>query len=102
MVIRVVTVSADSFGAFGVLVNTAASAIDAVLDLYDYYLHQNFQFIQSATTDGSQQYRQRYDIRTARRVRGEDRSLDFVITNNAAAGTSLVWSASSRLLLKGS
>ncbi len=101
VVIRTLTVTVGTFGAFGVFVNTAASAIDAIIDLYNYYLHQNWWNTNTVIRDYNQTYRREYDIRTARRVSGEQRSLDFAITNNAAAAASIEWSVNARLLLRG-
>ncbi len=91
-----------NFGAWGVLVNVGFSAVDAILDLLDYYLHKNWFNITNTPNDRAQVSRRDYDIRTARRVRGEQRQLDFVITNNGASAGSVVWTMSSRCLLKGS
>jgi len=102
VIVHTVTVNQNVFGAFGVMVNTAVSAIDAILDLYDYYLHQNFYTTAVSPNALGASEVHRYDIRTARRVRGEQRTLDFVITNNAASVSSLNWSVSARMLLKGS
>ena len=90
------------FGAYGVFVNTALSAIDTILDLYDYYVHQNWTQISVNANDTAQAYVRRYDIRTARRVRGEQRSLSFAITNNSGSAGSVIWAVSARCLLKGS
>jgi len=102
VIIRSEVLNQANFGAYGVLVNTALSTIDAILDLYDYYVHRNWHVLQVAPTDLAQAEREDYDIRTARRVRGEQRSLDFVITNNAASGGAIRWTVGARLLLKGS
>ncbi len=92
----------SNFGAYGVLLRTGAATIDAILDLYDYYLHQNWTNRANIPSDPAQSYRQRYDIRSARRVRGEQRSLDFIMTNNAASAGNVIWAVSARMLLKGS
>ncbi len=102
VVISAASINADTFGAWGIWVNTALTAVDAVLDLYDWYLHANFTNRLTLTSDFSQYWNKSYDIRTARRVRGEQRSLDFVATNNAASGANIVWSVNARMLLKGS
>ena len=85
-------------GAYGVMVNTIRQTVDVILDLFDYYLHKNF--IGISPTANNNNTREQYDIRTARRVRGSERSLDFVITNNAASATTMVWSVSARMLLR--
>ena len=97
--VRASSINLTAFGAFGVLVTTTRTLIDVILDLFDYYLHQNF-VVQSDTVDDPSTYRKSYDIRTARRVRGSERALEFVITNNSSSSVSLFWSASARLLLK--
>ena len=102
VIIKGATINAFNFGAFGVMVNTAGATLDAIIDLYDWYLHQNWAQTNTLTNDSAQWYRRSYDIRTARRVRGEQRSLDFAITNNAASPGSIVWTVNSRMLLKGS
>ena len=102
VIIRPLANNQAIFGAYGVLVNVGLATVDAILDLYDYYLHANFQNISTSINDASQNYRRAYDIRTARRVRGENRALEAVVTNNAGSGTSVIWTISSRLLLKAS
>jgi len=100
VVIRAEAINLVSFGAFGVLVNTTQTIVDVILDLFDYYLHQNWRASTTLVQDPSQMYTRRYDIRTARRLRGSERSLDFVITNNAASAGSVNWTVSARMLLK--
>ena len=100
VVVKAVNINLPVFGAFGVLVNTTQTVIDVILDNYGYYLHQNYHAITSNANDNAQMYRKSYDIRTARRVRGDEPSLDFVITNNSGSSSPLIWSASARLLLK--
>jgi len=100
VVVRGVTNNASGFGAFGVMVNSTRTLVDVILDLFDYYLHQNFSTNQFATLNAVEPARYRYDLRTARKLRGGERALDFVITNNSASGTGIVWTVSARMLLK--
>jgi len=102
VLIRSSTTNVVNFGAWGVLVNTAALVVDAIIDLYDYYIHQNWTNVANVVNDSAGMWTREYDIRTARRLRGENRTLDFVITNNAASGGTIFWTASARFLLKGS
>ena len=74
---------ANAFGAYGIYVATAAVAvIQPVFDLLDYYVHQNF-YSRDSDDSGSGMYR--YDIRTARRLRGVDRKLRFTLENSAGS-----------------
>ncbi len=102
VVVKSAVLNQVNFGAYGVYVRVGAVVIDTILDLYDYYLHQNWDNVTSSVSDAAQMYRKDYDIRTARRIRGEDRQLTFAITNNAASGGSIVWTVSGRFLLKAS
>ena len=102
MIIRSVVVNNVNFGAWGVFVNIGFSVVDAILDLLDYYLHQNWQNVANSVNDRAQATIRSYDIRTARRIRGEDRTLDFTIVNNAASAGNIEWTVNSRCLLKGS
>jgi len=52
-------------------------------DLLDYYL---FAGLQAPTTAGAVAHSQVYDIRSMRRIRGEDRGLFFRVTNNEVTG----------------
>ena len=53
VIIKSTAVNLANFGAFGVFVNTAFFAVDAILDLYDWYLHQNWTNLVSAVNDES-------------------------------------------------
>ena len=100
VVIRPAVQDLNVFGAFGAMINVAFTAVDVILDLYDYYLHQNFFVRTNDVNSGEESYKRSYDLRTARKIRGADRHLDFVITNNSGSGASLIWSMSARMLLK--
>ena len=89
-----------NFGAFGVAVRTGTAVIDVILELLDYYLHQNWVNVVSNVGDSTQWFQKDYDIRTARRLRGQGRHLDFLVTNNSASAGSIRWSVNARLLLK--
>ena len=84
-------------GAFAVYVGdeNGAGGVDPLIDFFDYYLHQNF-----AQRDDEVNYKDyHYDIRTARRVRGETRALEFNLTNSSGSASALTFSVSARLLL---
>jgi len=69
-----------------------------ITDLVDWYWHANFNVnnIGTEVLDVSPPV----DIRTARNIRGEDRTLQFIFEVNAAAGTGMSdMSISTRLLL---
>ena len=105
MILRVIIRSASqnqyNFGGYAVLVKTGTAVIDVILGLFDYYLHQNWSTITGASLEDSSNFYQRdYDIRTARRLRGMDRRLEFMVTNNSAGAGSIRWDVSARLLLK--
>ena len=102
VVIKSVGLNQVNFGAYGVFVNVAFSVVDAILDLLDYYLHTNWENVTNSVNDSAQTYRRSYDIRTARRVRGEQRQLDFIATSNSGSSGVVQWTVNSRLLLKGS
>jgi len=106
MILKVVinseTINQDNFGAFGAFLNVNFQAVDTILDLLDYYLHQNWTNVLTLANDSSQYWERNYDIRTARRIRGNDRQLDFAVTNNAGSAGSIKWSVDARLLLKAS
>jgi len=51
-------------------------------DQLDYYLYGGLQ--SGTSVGGTQTYSQMFDIRSGRRIRGEDRSLLFRVTNNEA------------------
>ena len=100
--LRSIGTGATGFGAFGVMVNSTRTLVDVILDLFDYYLHQNWNISPQDPTafNPAGTIRYRYDIRTARVLRGSERALDFVITNNSASGNSVKWTANARMLLK--
>jgi len=91
------TVSQVLNGAFGISVNTdKAVGIDPILDLVDYYLHDGFDLNQPT----EEPVRQVYDIRTARRVRGADRRIEFNMANSAGSAGTVAVTAHFRLLIK--
>ena len=57
---------------------------DLNADLLDYYLFAGMQVPQTAAPENV--LRIPFDIRSKRRIRGEDRTLFFRITNNQATG----------------
>jgi len=100
VVIRNVTINQAGFGAWGVLVTTTRTLIDVILDLFDYYLHQNYFVVTNSVNDAASLLRKSYDIRTARRIRGGERALEFAITANSGSAGAVEWSVNTRLLLK--
>ena len=64
------------------------------VDLMDYYYHKNYS-IRKEVGGESEEYP--FDIHTSRRVRGEDRTLAFVLD---AVVNTILWSASFRLVLQ--
>ena len=101
VIVRSAAINQFNFGAYGVLVRIGTSVIDMILSLLGYYLHKNWDTISGGPLEDMAQFHTRsYDIRTARRVRGENRKLDFGITNNSGSGGSIRWSVHCRLLLK--
>ena len=94
----------DGFGAFGVTMVTrdavaGAAVPDPIIDLVDWYYHQNWFNNESRVGDFQEAGRTRFDIRTARRIRGEDRTLVAVFENNAASAQAVKFSTTVRLLL---
>ena len=84
------------FGSWGIYVCTdAVSIVQPIFDLLDYYVHRNH-FARSGDTE---QNDFNGDIRTARKVRGENRLLRF--TFEAAGGSgSCTMRFSARMLLQ--
>ena len=85
--------------AHGILVMTEVAATagvvpDPIVDLVDWYYHQQ-RFVQQAFLDTVYFP---FDIRTSRRIRGQDRTLEHTIHNSASSGTGLEYSLSARLL----
>ena len=94
----------DGFGAFGIALMSrdavAASAVpDPIADLVDWYYHQNWFNNESRVGDFQEAGRTRFDIRTSRKVRGEDRTLAAVFENNAASAQAVKFSVTTRMLL---
>ena len=96
--IRNVTANQDIFGAFSLTVVTNnVSGTDPIQDDLDAYVHQNF-WQRGADAEP---HAYNYDLRSARRIRGEDRELDFDLANNSASSGSLAVSFCARLLIRG-
>ena len=100
--IHAITLDQHTFGAFGAYVAIGLAGVDAIINLLDYYVHQNWDSEVSSTSQEHQRRRFKYDIRTARRVRGEQRSLNFTLTNNSSSGSSVEYFVQGRFLLKAS
>jgi len=75
----------------------AGVAPDPEADLIDWYWQKNFYLIDSSSV---QLHRFPIDIRSARRIRGEDRGLTWVIKNSSGSAGTLVQSVSFRFLLE--
>ena len=87
-------------GSFGLAVRTGTAVIDIILSLLDYYLLSSFETNTSSAADKSQDWVKDYDLRTARRIRGKERHMDFMITNNSGSAGSIRWAVHARFLLK--
>jgi len=89
----------DVFGSFGMTVankDAGASLPDPILDLAGWYWHKNF-FIRDV--GGNAVVRFDIDTKTMRKVRGAERSLFWILTNNAASLASLSVSVAARFVL---
>jgi len=100
VVVRSDSITQFNTGSFGLMVRTGTAVIDIILSLLDYYLLQSFETNSSSAADKSQDWTRDYDLRTARRLRGMDRHLDFGITNNSGSAGSIRWGVHARFLLK--
>ena len=97
--IRPTTTGNNAFGAFGVLViprSASANLPDPIVDLVDWYLLKHW-WVRGGEIN--EIFNFEFDIRTARKVRGEDRSLFHTLSNSASSSSSVEYSASSRLVL---
>jgi len=74
---------------------TSGNVPNPLVDLVDWYYLQHG-FIQQASIETDERP---FDIRTARRIRGEDRTLVHAIINSASSATTLTYTFSTRLLL---
>ena len=98
---RPAAVGFDSYGALGVYAGPRDSLVigappDPLTDLVDWYFHTSWYINQSTLMT---ELIVKEDIRSARKIRGEDRTLGFVIDPSGASGTAITWSVSARLLL---
>ena len=100
VVIRSNVATQFNTGNFGLAVRTGTAVIDVILSLLDYYLLSSWETNTSSAADKSQDWVKDYDIRTARKLRGKDRHLDFMITNNSASAGSIRWAVHARFLLR--
>ena len=74
------TINQPVFGNFGVaVIDENSSGIDTILDLLDYYVLQPFSNETDSTSVLQRATRYVYDIRTARRIRGRERRLEFCV-----------------------
>ena len=99
--LRQAAFDATSLGAFGVLVATRVASLDlpdAIVDLVDWYLQQGWDAFRESDDPVVKEFN--YDIKTARKVRGEDRTLWFVTNNSAASAAAIVASATVRMWLQ--
>ena len=95
------TDNVNVFGAYAVAVVTraalaAGSVPEPIGDLVDWYYHDGFNVRQEVNRDTREVT---FDIRTARRIRGEDRTLMAICENSSASVSSLVFYTSMRLLM---
>ena len=88
-------------GAFGVEVGSTRSMPTVpdspIVDLTGWYLHQNF----NQMPLGGEAKDYNYDIRTARKITGEDRTLWFMLEVNGGSLAAVEFVVSVRLLLSG-
>ena len=97
--VRGETVNAENTGSFGVSVVTRDAIAGAVLpdpaaDLVDWYVQKNISWF----ADTLAYRRWEFDIRTSRKVRGEDRTLVAMFDNGGSAVAT--WTVEWRLLLQ--
>ena len=86
----------DVYGSMGVYVAPrAATAPNPITDNLDWYWHYDFVERQAILNI----VRHAVDIRTGRKVRGEDRTITATIFNNVGSATSIVWSIETRMWL---
>ena len=78
------------------LSSSRESNVDPLVDLFDYYLLDPVSLRQPDTTPVTRDF----DIRTARKVRGEDRGLDYNFANSAASAGAIRVTANFRLLIR--
>ena len=98
------TADQDVFGSLGIAVMTrdafaGAAVPDPILDHVDWYYQQNWFNNESRVGDLQEAGRTSFDIRTARRIRGEDRLLAAVFENSSASAAAIKFRLSVRLLL---
>ena len=100
------TANSDVFGALGIMVasrsavSLAGAMPDPIIDLVDWYYHQHWFNNTASVGDMEAQGRTLFDIRSARKIRGEDRTLAGVLVNNGASAAAIKWRLSVRLLLQ--
>ena len=93
-------VGVSAFGSFGVTVapqSAAAALPNAITDLVDWYWLKNFWL---RDTGGDAMVRYPVDLRSGRKVRGEDRTMFFTVTNNAGSGGTLEFSIDARMWIQ--
>ena len=100
---RGTTSATDYFGAFGISVVTrdaltAAAVPDPISDLVDWYWHKNFVGQRDADAGSPYMYHD-VDLRSGRAIRGEDRTMAFILDVNAASASGVTFSLGARLLL---
>ena len=100
VIIRSDSLNQFNLGSYGLAVRTGTAVIDVILSLLDWYLHQNWENILAVAADTAQFWSKDYDLRTARRIRGKDRHLDFMVTNSSTSVGSIRWGVYARLLLR--
>ena len=101
LIISSQTADQDGFGAFGITTVTrdaftAGAVPDPIVDLVDWYYH-TLVAVNSSLVGDLSRYTQ-WDIRTARKIRGLDRTLCAVFDVNAASAQALKFSVNTRLL----
>ena len=97
--IRPVSTGLNAFGAFGVLVaprSASSNLPNPIVDLVDWYLLHHW-WVRAGEVN--QIFPFEFDIRTNRKVRGEDRSLFGILASSAASLTSVEYTSHFRLVL---
>ena len=97
--LRPVNTNVELQGSYGVTVAPLAGLAalpNPIVDLVDWYVQHSYY---SFRTTAESYLEKSFDIRTSRKVRGEDRSLFFTIRSTVTSGGTMAYTISARLLL---
>ena len=95
-------INTEIFGASGITVLPRAGIAtppDPLVDLVDWYWQRHWS-LRSATLGEEPVGEYTIDLRTARKIRGEDRTIAWILRNSSASGGSVTISQSVRMLLQ--